>query len=159
MQVRLRPLFVSFLLLLGPASAARAQAVLVNGIATLVRLGATAAYGKYGDKSVTTGTYQGKEFAMKRTPADKLSGKAADNIRLLEAQLDQCHAQLADGAAAVCPADRLALIKSTQAIVAETRPNWNQKYYKEELDFYLAEDARRQQAAPQPAPTGGGAAK
>ncbi|WP_375416857.1 hypothetical protein [uncultured Hymenobacter sp.] len=146
----------SLLLLLfsGAASAAQAQAVLVNGLATLFRVGVTAAHGDYGDKTVTTATYRDQEFPVKRTPAEQLTGEAADQIGLLEAQLEQCHQALAASATGpVCPASQLATIKAAQAVIAAARPNWSQKFYKRELAFYQAEDARRLLAAGQAAPT------
>ena len=156
MMKLLRPL-LGLSVCLGAAPAAQAQANLVHGIGAAINLGRMAARGgatrQPGDKTVTTDTYRDVEFPMKRTPANKLSGEAGDQIGLLEGQLEQCHQALANAKAVICPEARLATIRAAQALVVRQCPGWNQKYYQQELDFYLAEDARRHAAdAPVPAP-------
>lgn len=154
MTKMLRPLLALFTLL-SAAPAAQAQANLVHGIGAAINLGRLAGRGGLGgkDKTVTTDTYRDQEFPLKRTPADKLTGEAADQIGLLEAQLEQCHRALEKPTAVICPPNQRAVINAAQAIIAQARPSWNQKFYKQELAFYLAEDARRQAAAGPAVPT------
>lgn len=156
MEIMKKPLrsLLALLALLSIASAAQAQANLVHGIGAAVNLGRMAGRGGLGgkDKTVTTDTYRDQEFPMKRTPAAQLTGDAADQIGLLEAQLEQCHRALEKPTAVICPPNQLAVINAAQAVIARARPGWNQKFYKQELAFYLAEDARRQAAAAPAAP-------
>lgn len=154
MNRTLRPLLLLISVLLINSFAAQAQAALVNGIVTGFNLGRMVARGDFAEKNVVATTYRGQQYPLKRTPAGQLSGQAADQIALLEAQLDQCHAALlADSAGVVCPPNRQATIQATQAIITKARPAWNQKMYRTELAFYVAEDARRQQVAGGAPPT------
>ena len=87
---------------------------------------------------------------------EKLTGKAADQIAFLEAQLEKCHlALLADSVGTVCSVNQQTTIQTIQSLVASARPNWGQKYYRQEVASYVAEDVRRQgmrgQIAPVPA--------
>ena len=130
---------------LASASVTYAQAVLVNGIVAGLTLGRRAAQGEFADKTVHAVTYRGASFPLKRTPADQLSGKSADQIAFLEAQLTTCYsALLADSVGSVCTPAQLTTLQATQAIIARARPLWSQKYYREEMAFYVAEEARRQ---------------
>ncbi|WP_426060446.1 hypothetical protein [Hymenobacter sp. B1770] len=104
------------------------------------------------DYSLTTLTYRGQDFSVKRTPGAENTGPAADYIVMLEAQLEKCYtALIADSVGAVCPASQKAAIKASQAYIANAQPSWNLKPYRAELAFYEAEDARRQRAAGAPA--------
>ena len=137
-----------FVLLSATAITAQAQANLVHGIVAGMMLGRKAANGDFADKSVTHITYREQQYPLKRTPPEMLTGASTEQIGLLETQLEQCHAALfADTTGAVCPAERLTAIKAAQGILAQARPGWNQKAYRAELAFYVAEDARRQRVA------------
>ena len=137
---------------LASASVTHAQTVLVNGIVAGLTLGRRAAQGEFADKTVHAVTYHGAWFPLKRTPADQLSGQAADQIAFLEAQLTTCHsALLADSLGPVCTPTQLTTLQATQAVIARARPLWNQKYYREEVAFYVAEEARRQASRAQQA--------
>lgn len=141
---------LSLLILVSTTSAAQAQANLVHGIGAAINLGRMASKGGFSskDKTMTIETFRDQNFPMKRTPVDQLSGEATDQISFLEGQLDQCHKALfASATGPVLAANQLALIQTTQRILADARPTWNQKFYKQELAFYQAEDGRRQQSA------------
>jgi hypothetical protein len=99
-----------------------------------------------------TSTYQGQSFSMQRTPADKLPKKAVEQITALEAQLDRCHAaMLADPKGVVCTPEQRTAIQSAAVSVARAQSSWDLKPYQQEMAFYMAEDARRQQpATPEP---------
>ncbi len=147
MDKRLRYLWLSALLL-PCCTGAHAQAIpvftVINGIIKTRKF----AQGEYADKTVTTTTYRGMSFPKQRAITDKLSGANKDQILFLEAQLEKCYIHmLTDSLAVVCSANQQASIKAAQAIIKQARPLWGQKYYHEEIAFYLAEDARRQQAA------------
>ncbi len=93
------------------------------------------------------------ELVMHRTPADKLPKQAAEQLTGLEAQLDACHAaMLASPTGAVCTPEQRAAIQSAAVSVARAKPGFDLHPYQQEMAYYLAEDARRQQAAPAPAP-------
>ena len=154
MKKLLLPIFV--LISLGTVQTAQAQ---VN----LIRLGINAATlaKRASDKNgaaatpdvVPTATYQGQSFPRQRTPTDKLPKQAAEQITSLEAQLDRCHAaMLADPKGAVCTPEQRTAIQSAAVSVARARPSWDLKPYQQEMAFYLAEDARRQQPAAPTAP-------
>jgi hypothetical protein len=130
--------------ILSTAFAAQAQVGLASGLMTAFRIG----------QLVQKVTYHGRKFPIKRTPADQLSGAVVDQIALLEGQLENCHtALLADSVGIICSMDQQNKIKITQAILSDSRPTWNQKYYDQEVAFYLAEDARRQRLRAKLAPT------
>jgi hypothetical protein len=95
-----------------------------------------------------------KELVLHRTPTDKLPKQAAAQITSLETQLEQCHAaMLASPTGAVCTAEQRATIQTAAMGVARAKPGWDMQPYQQEMAFYLAEDARRQQAASPAAPT------
>lgn len=99
------------------------------------------------------GTVAPAELVMHRTPADKLPKQAAAQITDLEAQLDQCHAaMLASPAGTVCTAEQRAAIQAAAISVARAKPGFNLAPYQQEMAFYMAEDARRQQPATPAAP-------
>ncbi|OGX90462.1 hypothetical protein BEN49_06680 [Hymenobacter coccineus] len=95
---------------------------------------------------------QPKELVLHRTPADQLPKKGADQITALEAQLEQCHAaMLATPGGIICTPEQRTAIQSAAVSVARARSNWDLQPYQQELAYYQAEDARRQQAAAAPA--------
>ncbi len=97
------------------------------------------------------GTAAPTELVMHRTPADKLPKQAAAQITDLEAQLDHCHAaMLASPAGTVCTAEQRTAIQAAAISVARAKPSFNLAPYQQEMAYYMAEDARRQQA---PTPT------
>ncbi len=94
-----------------------------------------------------------KELVQRRTPADKLPKKGAEQITALEAQLDLCHAaMLANPTGVVCTAEQCTAIQSAAVSVARAQSGWDLQAYQQELAFYQAEDVRRQQAAAPAAP-------
>lgn len=166
-----------FLVGLGSAQVAQAQAALVSLISTGIRLGVMAATQpkltpeqkaakKAADKAAADKAVADQEAAehspvalaapaaptelvMHRTPADKLPKKAAAQITDLEAQLDRCHAaMLATPAGPVCTAEQRAAIQAAAISVARAKPGFDLHPYQQEMAYYMAEDARRQ-----PAPT------
>lgn len=93
------------------------------------------------------------ELVMHRTPADQLPKQAAAQITDLETQLEQCHAaMLASPAGTVCTAEQRAAIQAAAVSVARAKPGFNLTPYQQEMAYYLAEDARRQQATTPTAP-------
>lgn len=89
-----------------------------------------------------------KELVQYRTPADKLPKQAAVQITDLEAQLDACHAaMLAHPTGAVCSPEQRAAIQQAAVSVARAKPGFDLQPYQQEMAFYMAEDARRQQTA------------
>jgi hypothetical protein len=106
------------------------------------------------EKPESIGSYQGKEFPMLRTPADKLPKKGAEPIVELEAQLARCNsAMLASPTGVICTPEQRAAIQTAIVKLAEAKSSRNVPDYQQEASFYLAEDARRQQAAGSAAPT------
>jgi hypothetical protein len=141
-------------ILLSTAFTAQAQVALASALMSAFRLGQMATQRDAADKTVLKSTYHGRKFPMQRTPADQLSGPVVDQIALLETQLENCHtALLADSLGPICSAERQNTIKITQAILSDSRPTWNQKYYSQEVAFYLAEDGRRRRLRAKLAPT------
>lgn len=99
------------------------------------------------------GTAAPTELVMHRTPADKLPKQAAAQITDLEAQFDRCHAaMLASPAGTVCMAEQRAAIQAAAISVARAKPGFNLAPYQQEMAYYMAEDARRQQPATPAAP-------
>jgi hypothetical protein len=130
-----------------PASTAQAQSIPALNAVNSVILARKFIRGEFADRTVTPISYRGQQFPMQRAIPEKLSGPGADQITFLEALLEKCHLTMfSDSSAAVCPASQLTTIKATQAIVAKVRPLWSQKNYRDEIAFYMAEDARRQRA-------------
>ena len=137
-----------FLLVSGTASAVHAQANLVHGIAAGISLGRRAARGEFADKNVEAVEYRNKQYPVKRTVPEMLNGAATQQILFLEAQLDLCKAALfADSTGAVCPAARQNIMRAMQSEISQLQGSWPQKYYRQEMAFYMAEDSRRQQVA------------
>ena len=99
--------------------------------------------------AVGTGSYQGKEFPMYRTPADKLPAKGAEELTTLENELDRCHiALLADATSPICTPEQRKALQTAIVKVVQAKAGGNMTAYQQEASFYLAEDARRQQVAP-----------
>lgn len=98
-------------------------------------------------------TYDGQTFPMVRTASDQLPKKGAAQVVAIEAELERCHAALlASPTGAVCPPEQRTAIQQAVVNLARVQPNSNLAAYQQEATFYLAEDARRQQAAPAPTP-------
>lgn len=88
-----------------------------------------------------------KDLVLHRTPADKLPKQAAEQITSLETQLERCHAaMLASPTGPVCSPEQRTAMQEAAVSVARAKPGWNLQPYQQEIAFYLAEDARRQQA-------------
>lgn len=101
-----------------------------------------------------TATYEGKTFPMVRTPTDQLPKKGAERVAALETELDRCHAALlASPTGPICTPEQRKAIQTAVVNLARTQATQNLPAYQQEASFYLAEDARRQQAAAAPAPT------
>jgi hypothetical protein len=142
----IKKLLVSFAAATLFCSASTAQAQIIPAVNTVI-LARKFIRGEFADRTVTPISYRGQQFPIQRAIPEKLSGPGADQIAFLEAQLEKCHLTMfSDSSAAVCPASQLTTIKATQAIVAKVRPLWNQKNYRDEIAFYMAEDTRRQRA-------------
>ena len=93
------------------------------------------------------------ELVRYRTPADKVPRKAAEPLTSLEGQLDRCHAALlASPTGPICSPEQRAAIQEAAVGVARAKPGFDLRPYQQEMAFYLAEDARRQQATPNPEP-------
>jgi hypothetical protein len=148
---------------LSTAYAAQAQAVLVNGIGAGIGFGRMMMHRKAGDKAAkkadkndNTSAYQGREFPMQRTPANQLPKKGAEQIVALETELERCHAaMLASPTGVISTPEQRAAMQAAIVNLAQAQSSRNLPDYQEEASFYLAEDARRQQAAisaPAPAP-------
>ena len=126
----------------------RAQANLVHGIVAGMNVARMAARGNFGDKSVEGVEYRNRFFPAKRTVSEMLTGAATQQILFLEAQLDLSKAALfTDSTGVVCPAGRQNTVHTMLAEIGQVQPSWPQKYYRQELAFYVAEDARRQKVA------------
>ena len=137
-----------FLTLAGTTSLARAQANLVHGIVAGINVARMAAHGNFGDKSVDGVEYRNRFFPAKRTVPEMLTGAATQQILFLESQLDLSKAALfADSTGVVCSAGRQNTVHTMLAEIGEAQPSWPQKFYRKELAFYVAEDARRQKVA------------
>jgi hypothetical protein len=101
----------------------------------------------------TTDTYEGKSFPMVRTPTDQLPKKGAEQVAAMETELDRCHAALlASPTGTICTPEQRKAIQTAVVNLARAQSNKNLAAYQQEASFYLAEDARRQQAAAAPAP-------
>ena len=137
-----------FLTLVGTSSGARAQANLVHGIVAGINVARMATRGDFGDKSVDGVEYRNRFFPAKRTVPEMLTGAATQQILFLESQLDLSKAVLfADSTGVVCSAGRQNTVYTMLAEIGEAQPSWPQKFYRKELAFYVAEDARRQKVA------------
>ena len=152
---------------LGSAHTAQAQAALVNLIATGLRVGVGAAMKHKPATNPGTTTPSAAqqtappatsapaisapephELVLQRTPADKLPKRGATQITALEAELDRCRAaMLADPAGLICPPAQRTALQNAAVSVARAQPSWDLRPYQQETAFYLAEDARRQQAS------------
>ncbi|QKG56924.1 hypothetical protein GKZ68_09960 [Hymenobacter sp. BRD128] len=171
----MKKLILPLLVLAGMSTArpAQAQAALVNLVGLGVRLGAQAISGKKAatpQQVISAATPQATaeqaaatqaavlsaapaQLVMHRTPADKLPKQAAEQITTLEAQLDACHAtMLASPTGAVRTPEQRAAIQQAAVNVARAKPGFDLQPYQQEMAYYMAEDARRQQAAAPAAP-------
>ena len=82
-----------------------------------------------------------------------LTGAATQQILFLESQLDLSKAALfTDSTGVVCPASRQNAIHTMMAEIGKLQPSWPQKFYRQELAFYVAEDVRRQKVAARATP-------
>jgi len=151
-------------LALGAAPAAHAQA-------NLIRLGINSAIlakrlskdkdGAAADGATATpvrsvasasDTYEGKTFPMVRTPTDQLPKKGAEQVVAMETELDRCHtALLASPTGLICTPEQRTAIQTAVVNLARAQSSKNLAAYQQEATFYLAEDARRQQATAAPA--------
>ena len=132
---------------LGAAHTAHAQ---VN----FIRMGMNAATlaKRAGNKSkanaATMATYQGQSFPMLRTTASE-TAQSTPHIMALETELDRCHtALLASATEVICTPAQLADLQTAMRNLAKVDTK-NMAAYQQEATFYLAENARRQQAAAQ----------
>jgi hypothetical protein len=133
---------------------AQAQAGLVRGISAGIGAARMAARDKpsqsaqAGQPVAATSTYRGQSFAMQRTPADQLPKKGAAEVTAVETQLDRFHSDmLADSTSAFCTPEQRKAIQTALVSLGRAQSRWDLQPYQKEATFYLAEDARRQQAA------------
>jgi hypothetical protein len=135
------------LLLAGPCLPAAAYAQLLPAVGLANTIPAqNVANQDIAATTITTATYRGQTFSMKRTPDSLLTGEATDRIERLEIQLAFCcNILFTDTLNPTCPPEREATIQATIEYIKLARPNWNPKAYRQELKFYLAEDKRRRQ--------------
>lgn len=153
----MKPLLL-VLLLFGTATTAQAQ--LGSLISTVVRVGVSAAVAgnrrnqdARSDATIAPAYYRGQPYPQKRTPANKLKGRGADQIAYQESLLDKCRAaMLADSTANLNADDMWRTLQSSREVIARERPSWNTQAYAEEAAFYQTEDARRQRLALLPTP-------
>ncbi len=151
-------LFLGLAIGLGTVSSAKAQVGAAIGFARMMHKKSADKADKASKadskvtKNVSTETYQGKSFSMQRTPADQLPKVGAEQVTALETELDRSHAALLANAngALFTPEQRQAL-QTALVGLAKSPANGNLAAYQQEAAFYLAEDARRQQATPAPA--------
>lgn len=110
----MKPLLLFCLLLAaGFTAQAQAQANLVHLITAGARLGVRAArgsaagagtngHGQKADEYVTTATFRGQAYPLKRTPANKLKGEGGGQIAYQEKLLDACrHTMTIDSVAVI----------------------------------------------------------
>ena len=149
---------VGLLLVLG-ASHAHAQVNLIRmgmNSATLAKRlsnNGSAPTDKPEKAAPATSTYEGKTFPMVRTPTDQLPKKGAEQVTAMETELDRCHAALLGSpTGTICTPEQRTAIQTAVVNLARAQSSRNLAAYQQEATFYLAEDARRQQAAPAPAP-------
>lgn len=158
-------LSVALLSGLGTVQAAQAQGSLVHLITAGTTLGVRALLKNKqpvpvkpidqatADKNAAANTAatiaaQPKVLVLHRTPADQLPKKGAEQITALEAQLEQCHAaMLANPGGVICTPEQRAAIQSAAVGVARAQAGWSLQPYQQEMAYYQAEEARRQQAA------------
>jgi hypothetical protein len=96
----------------------------------------------------TTDAYEGKTFPMVRTPTDQLPKKGAAQVSAMETELDRCHtALLANPTGTICTPEQRTALQAAVVNLARAQSSRNLAAYQQEATFYLAEDARRQQAA------------
>jgi hypothetical protein len=125
----------------------------VHGIGAGINLARMASKTKTDDKSVTDADYRNQPFSTKRTVPEILTGAATNQIIFLESQLDVCKKALfADSTGIVCSAAQQNTIRTMMLEIAKLQSSWPQKAYRQELAFYVAEDARRQQVAARATP-------
>lgn len=142
MKQRLLILAGSFLTL-GFYIPAQAQVYAVGGIVNAI-IADKVAKNIIAAKTTKKVSYRGQSFLMKRTPDDILIGDATDRIARLEIQLGFCYnVLLADTINSTCPPERQAIIREALRYLDVARPGWDQKAYRQELKFYLAEDKHR----------------
>lgn len=92
-------------------------------------------------------SYEGRQFPMQRTPADQLPKKGAEPIVAMETELDRCHAALlASSTGPICTPEQRTAIQTAIVNLVRAGSSKNLPAYQQEANFYLTEDARRQQA-------------
>ena len=97
--------------------------------------------------------YEGQPFPMQRTASDQLPKKGAEQVVAMESELDRCHAALlASPTGVICTPAQRAALQAAIMNLARTTSSRNLAAYQQEAAFYVAQDARRQQAAPLAAP-------
>jgi len=102
----------------------------------------------------TMSAYEGRQFPMQRTPADKLPRKGAEPIVAMETKLDRCHAaMLASPTVPICTPEQRTAIQTAIVNLACAGSSKSLPVYQQEANFYLAEDARRQPAVAPAEPT------
>ncbi|GAB3634856.1 hypothetical protein GCM10027422_04460 [Hymenobacter arcticus] len=95
----------------------------------------------------TSDNYEGKTFPMVRTPTDQLPKKGAAQVSAMETELDRCHAALlANPTGTICTPEQRTALQNAVVNLARAQSSRNLAAYQQEATFYLAEDARRQQA-------------
>lgn len=126
----------------------------MHGIVAGLGAARMAAHKKGAAPAIATSTYRGQSFPMQRTPADQLPRKGAEQVTALETQLDRFHTALvADSTSSLCTPEQRAAIQTAIVNLARAESRWDLQPYQKESTFYLAEDARRQQAAAGTAPS------
>ena len=135
------------LIRLGVNSAILAKRLSDNNAAKLAA-GTPTGTGEVRTAASTSDTYEGKNFPMVRTPTDQLPKKGAAQVSAMETELDRCHtALLANSTGTICTPEQRATLQNAVANLARAQSTRNLAAYQQEATFYLAEDARRQQAA------------
>lgn len=86
-------------------------------------------------------------YPMQRTPTGKLPKQDAALITTVENQLDQCHATLlADATSLLCSSEQRVALQDALVNLVRARLHWSTEAYQQEMDFYIAENTRRQAA-------------
>jgi hypothetical protein len=113
-----------------------------------ILLGSAALKGKPQDANefVTTLAYKGKPVQQKRTPSEKIKGKAAAEIAHVEAALAACSKMLlADNLTATCTDQQYFDLQSALQRINALQPRWSTAAYAAENEFYRSENYFRQQ--------------
>ena len=140
---------LALLLGLGQLPAAHAQiGVMANLLGAGINAGRAVHRRANTPPTPAMSTYEGRQFPMQRTPADQLPKKGAEPIAAMETELDRCHAaMLASPTGPICTPEQRTAIQTAIVNLARAGSSKSLPVYQQEANFYLAEDARRQQAA------------